>query len=53
MNLKQARLQSKLAGLRKKREKANKVQKAVIDIQIRALNSAIKELHKNGGEIST
>lgn len=45
MNLKQARLQSKLAGLRKKREKANKVQKAVIDIQIRALNSAINELH--------
>ena len=50
MNLQQARLKNKLAGLRKKWKLANKVQKDVIELQARALNSALKELHKNGGK---
>ena len=51
MNLKQADLENKLAGLRKKLEKVNKVQGSVIEIQIRCIKGALEELDKNGGKL--
>jgi len=51
MNLEEARIQSKLAGLRKKWLVAKTKDRVILELQAKTLKLALDELHKNGGDV--